>query len=152
MSARRTGSNDSRRYYDWLSRAEADLRAADILKNCGGDNEMVAFHCQQSIEKALKGYLLFRTHRHFDGHSLVYLCRQACNFDKVFFEYLDESAVLNDFYISTRYPTDLPSDIDDNQVERIYRMAEDMFRVIKSGISSTEEEDGAESDGQSRAT
>ena len=90
---------------------------------------------QTAIEKALKGYLLFRTGRHFDGHNLTYLCRQAIQLDsKAFSEYLDESAALNDLYIETRYPTDLPFEIDELEVRRYLDMAERMFAAIRQQL------------------
>ena len=112
MTRRRKGASDSCFYYKWLDKALCDLQAARLLLTYGGDHYNIAFHCQQAIEKALKGYLLFRTGRHFDGHNLTYLCRQAIQLDsKAFSEYLDESAALNDLYIETRYPTDLPFEL-----------------------------------------
>lgn len=75
MTRSRKGARDSMYYYKWLDKALCDLQAARILLTWGGDPSNVAFHCQQAIEKALKGYLLFRTGRHYDGHNLTYLCR-----------------------------------------------------------------------------
>ena len=80
MTRRRKGASDSCFYYKWLDKALCDLQAARLLLTYGGDHYNIAFHCQQAIEKALKGYLLFRTGRHFDGHNLTYLCRQAEEF------------------------------------------------------------------------
>ena len=77
MSRSRKGGRDSLYYYKWLDKALLDLQAARILMTWNGDACNIAFHCQQAIEKALKGYLLFKTGRHFDGHNLTYLCRQA---------------------------------------------------------------------------
>ena len=48
-------------YYKWLDKALTDLQAARILLTWDGDPSTIAFHCQQAIEKALKGYLLFKT-------------------------------------------------------------------------------------------
>lgn len=102
MSRRRKGASDSHFYYKWLDKALCDLQCARLLLTYGGDPYNTAFHCQQAIEKALKGYLLYRTGRHFDGHNLTYLCRQAIRIDPdTFTEYLDESAALNDLYIET---------------------------------------------------
>ena len=72
MTRRRKGASDSCFYYKWLDKALCDLQAARLLLTYGGDHYNIAFHCQQAIEKALKGYLLFRTGRHFDGHNLTY--------------------------------------------------------------------------------
>ena len=45
---------DSPLVLDWIAKAETDLRCAKILFEHDGGNEVVAFHCQQAIEKALK--------------------------------------------------------------------------------------------------
>ena len=134
MSRSRKGGRDSLYYYKWLGKALSDLQAARILLTWGGDHAMVAFHCQQAIEKALKGYLLFRTGRHFDGHNLTYLCRQAVQLDNKFIEYLDESAALNNLYIETRYPTDLPFSLSDTQINKLLDMAERMFAAIRAEL------------------
>lgn len=130
MTRNRRSNNDSGRYFDWLERAESDLDTARILKDNGGDNCNAAFHCQQCIEKALKAYLLFMRKSHFDGHNLTYLCRQAMKHDSFFNEWLDESAELNRFYIETRYPTDTGFDIDDDQLEKSYLNAANMYNFI----------------------
>ena len=133
MTRRRKGASDSCFYYKWLDKALCDLQAARLLLTYGGDHYNIAFHCQQAIEKALKGYLLFRTGRHFDGHNLTYLCRQAIQLDsKAFSEYLDESAALNDLYIETRNPTDLPFEIDELEVRRYLDMASTVQRLYKA--------------------
>ena len=132
MARRRKGASDSHFYYKWLDKALCDLQCARLLLTYGGDNYNIAFHCQQAIEKALKGYLLYRTGRHYDGHNLTYLCRQAIQQDPdAFSEYLDESAALNDLYIETRYPTDLPFEIDEREIRRYLDMAERMFAAIR---------------------
>ncbi len=135
MGRRRGSPHDSKRYFDWLERAESDLESALILKNNNGDNCNAAFHCQQCIEKALKGYILYKTGRHTDGHNLTFLCRSACRIDPKFDEWLDESASLNRYYVETRYPTDIGFDITDAELEKIYKMAFQMYSFIFGVIS-----------------
>ena len=134
MSRARKGGRDSLYYYKWLDKALLDLQAARILMTWNGDTCNIAFHCQQAIEKALKGYLLFKTGRHFDGHNLTYLCRQAVQQDEMFTEWLDESATLNNLYIETRYPTDLPVAIDEHACRQYFSMAENMFAAIRQEL------------------
>lgn len=134
MSRARKGGRDSLYYYKWLDKALLDLQAARILMTWNGDTCNIAFHCQQAIEKALKGYLLFKTGRHFDGHNLTYLCRQAVQQDEMFTEWLDESAALNNLYIETRYPTDLPVAIDEHTCRQYFAMAENMFAAIRQEL------------------
>lgn len=134
MSRSRRGASDSLYYYKWLDKALYDLQAARILLTWGGDPFNVAFHCQQAIEKALKGYLLFKTGKHYDGHNLTYLCRQAVTADPKFEEYLDQSATLNNLYIETRYPTDLPFMLTETAVQQLITMAENMFSAIREEL------------------
>ena len=135
MGRRRGSPHDSKRYFDWLERAECDLDSARILKDNDGDNCNAAFHCQQCIEKALKGYILYKTGKHTDGHNLTFLCRSACRIDRTFDEWLDESTSLNRYYIETRYPTDVGFDVTDAELERVYKMANDMYSFIFKVIS-----------------
>ena len=62
--------NDSRRYFDWLFHANLDFLAAKNLIKDTRCYSLASFHCQQCIEKALKGYLLFKKHKLYDGHNL----------------------------------------------------------------------------------
>lgn len=134
MGRRSDYGSDSKRYYDWLERSEEDLKAAGLLAQNGETLNAAAFHCQQCIEKALKGYILFKTKSHLDGHNLTWLCRQAVKYDGRFTEWLDESAALNRYYIETRYPSDIPDEPDKRTVDRIFAMARDMHHFIKGEL------------------
>lgn len=117
---------DSKRYMDWYDKSSKDLEGAKILFKYGGDLSIVAFHCQQSIEKLLKGYILKETQTLSEGHSLVYLCRQIMNFDSSIRMYLKDCAYINQFYLETRYPADLPTIITNEEAEECILIAEKM--------------------------
>jgi HEPN domain-containing protein len=127
--------SDSRKYFDWLEISARDLLAARLLIEQEQCYDIAGFHCQQCIEKALKAYLLFKRKIHIDGHNLTYLCRQAVKLDKRFTDWLDESAVLNRYYIETRYPADFPLELDKTQLKKIYRIATDMYYFIEREIA-----------------
>ena len=134
---RGSGHADSGHFLHWLDKAEEDLRAAYALMRHGEDvNNAAAFHCHQCIEKALKAYLIKRLRRQFDGHNLTFLCKMAQRADPRFVDWLDESAALNRLYIEARYPADLPFDIDDARLSKLYKMAEDMFAFIDAEINA----------------
>ena len=97
---------DSLRYKDWFEKAAHDLRGAEILMEHDGGNDLVAFHCQQAMEKMLKGWLLKTTGELLDGHSLVFLCRKATAAGAPLKGNLRDCAYVNKFYIETRYPSD----------------------------------------------
>ena len=68
---------DSPLVLDWIAKAETDLKCAKILFEHDGGNEVVAFHCQQAIEKALKAIILYLYATLESGHSLLYLCKKV---------------------------------------------------------------------------
>lgn len=131
MGRRRSNHRgDSKRFYDWVDRAAEDMIAARILMEDDRCYNVSAFHCQQAIEKALKAFILLNTGDLVDGHNLSWLCKKAIKLDDKFREWLDESAVLNKCYIETRYPTDLPFELEQADIIKAYKMAFDMFEFI----------------------
>ncbi len=130
-------NRDSRRYYDWLDRAGEDILCAAVLVQNDNCYNSAAFHCQQTIEKALKAYILLKSDVLPDGHNLPWLCKRAMRYDATFSEWLDESATLNRCYIETRYPADLPLDLDFTQVTRYYQMAKAMYLFICEEVDNT---------------
>lgn len=128
--SRASRKGDSKRYYDWIYRAALDRMAAERL--CGEKElyDCAAFHCQQCIEKALKGYLLFKSRKLLDGHNLTWLCKQAALIDSAFTEWIDESAVLNRYYIETRYPADIISWVDKETLDVLMKISGDMLELI----------------------
>ena len=122
--------HDSKKYYDWLDKASADMICAQKLLDDDRCYDAAAFHCQQAIEKALKAYLLLKTDRLYDGHNLSWLCKKAMKMDEFFYDWLDESVALNHCYIETRYPTDMPHNISSGELKQFHRMATDMFIFI----------------------
>ena len=117
MTRRRSNPEDSRHYSDWVN---------------------AAFHCQQCAEKALKSFILYKTHQTVDGHNLTWLCRRAAELDDSFKQWLQESATLNRYYIETRYPTDIPTEISDATVYRLYKLTEEMFYYVTDEVGLTD--------------
>lgn len=85
--------------------AKKDIRGSKILFDNGADGELICFHCQQAIEKYIKGYLIYKTGHLFEGHNLVKLCKSAALYNESFNALIKEMAFVNAFYIETRYPS-----------------------------------------------
>ena len=88
----------------WLRQAENDLEYAELgFKE--GFFAQVCFQCQQVCEKALKsihyGHLRKRI---VYGHSLVILAKDL----NLEYSLMEELAILDQYYIPTRYPNGLP--------------------------------------------
>lgn len=118
---------DSDKYNEWLVMAQKDLRSAKILFDHGADNEIICFHCQQTLEKYLKGYLIFVTGEVQEGHNLLKLCKKAKLYDDKFTEFLKDMAFVNAFYIETRYPAIDPLIVSQDDTEECFRI---VYRVL----------------------
>ena len=121
---------DSLRYNEWLEKASRDLKSAKVLKQNDCGNDIVAFHCQQAIEKSLKAYLLKQTGHIVEGHSLNYLCKESINYNIEFKRWLKDCAFVNQYYIETRYPADVPLVISDDEADECISIAEEFYKMI----------------------
>ena len=121
---------DSLRYKDWYARAAQDLRGARILLEYDGGNELIAFHCQQAIEKKLKGWLLKTLGELTEGHSLVFLCRKAIAAGAPLRKSLRDCAYVNQFYLETRYPVDAYIPVSEQEARDCIEAAEEILSAL----------------------
>lgn len=108
---------DSKIHEEWIEKAQNDLRGAKILFAATGTEELVAFHCQQAVEKYLKAFLIKETGVLHGGHYLMGLLKKCYQIDEHFKEFVKQITYLNSYYIETRYPSEegLVVDIEDAQ-------------------------------------
>jgi len=90
----------------WLIKANNDLKAAVKLFESGENEEIltdvICFHCQQSIEKYLKAFLIKNKIEFKKSHNLDYILQLCINFDEDFKKFdLNE---LQNFAVEIRYP------------------------------------------------
>ena len=130
--ARGYREGDSKRYFDWLYYAAIDLRAAKLLLDDDRCFNLIAFHCQQSMEKALKGYLLWRRHKLYDGHNLPWLCKQAMQDDEHFRSWIPFSSEVNGYYIEARYPADFLLRLDEQSATQLIVETNDFVTFVNS--------------------
>lgn len=127
---------DTRRYSDWFTKAEQDLRSAKILFEHDGDLWVVAFHCQQAAEKYLKGFILASTGLLLEGHNLYRLCKKVCESDTRFNCLLKDCGYLTNYYIETRHPADEPLKISTEEAEECLRIAGAIGKMVLEEINS----------------
>jgi HEPN domain-containing protein len=116
---------------DWLEKALVDYRSAEILFAYEGDYGIVAFHCQQAIEKLFKAYILKQAKELIEGHSLVFLCRKAGEYDPLLNNFLKKCAFVNQFYIESRYPADIPMAMEKSEAQECIDIADALLKHIK---------------------
>lgn len=95
-----------------------------------GGNDLVAFHCQQAMEKALKGWILKTTEELLDGHSLVFLCRKAIAAGAPLRGKLRDCAYVNQFYIETRYPSDTYLPVSEQEAQDCIDAAKGLMQIL----------------------
>ena len=99
----------SKYIYEWFRYGDTDLKYAEHgLSMHPQPYELICYHCQQSGEKYLKGYLYYRG---FDEvpkiHSLDKLCAMCSEHDISFDEITKQCATLTEYGVQPRYPDEI---------------------------------------------
>lgn len=96
--------NENSRYYkDWFVKAEKDWERSEVLLKAK-DTEGAGFHLQQSLEKYLKGFLIFKGWRLQRIHDLEKLLNIAIDFSPELEEFRSICEQITEYYTSSRYP------------------------------------------------
>jgi len=116
-------------YKSWLDRAKSSLA---ISKNKFDENifyEDLCFQAQQAVEKALKGLLIFYNIEPEKTHNLVLLIKELSKYISIP-EEINETAILNDYAVQTRYPGDY-TPIEEEEYKNAIRIAENCVNWIE---------------------
>jgi HEPN domain-containing protein len=97
---------------------------------CGGRfREIVAFHCQQAVEKYLKALLVRRQIEFPKTHNIAKLLDRVATVDAGIAESLRDAEALTPFGVETRYPSDAPEVLPGGEVEAI-----GMARMVRNAV------------------
>jgi len=92
---------------EWFHKAENDLLSAENnLKSEKVPTDAVCFHCQQCVEKCLKGYLVAKQIIFPHIHNLLRLLELCKESDHEFEKLREDCLTLNDYAVEIRYPDD----------------------------------------------
>ncbi|SJZ82707.1 HEPN domain-containing protein [Selenihalanaerobacter shriftii] len=90
---------------EWFTIAEKDLKSAQFLKGMHPTPlEIICYHCQQSVEKYLKGYMALQNEKIVRTHDLLVLNKKCRKYNSDFSEIEDECLRLTDYGVNVRYP------------------------------------------------
>ncbi|TVM01667.1 MAG: DNA-binding protein [Candidatus Brocadia sp. WS118] len=90
---------------EWFKIAEADLSSAEFLQNMHPvPIEIICYHCQQSTEKYLKGFLALKGEKIKRAHDLVPLIKECQKYDEDFETIEEDGLMLTDYGVNVRYP------------------------------------------------
>jgi HEPN domain-containing protein len=110
---------------EWIQIAEDDLYSAKILyEQARKPYEIICYHCAQSVEKYLKGFLTYNDIIPEKTHNLLLLLELCIEKDNNFENIRTECSLLNRFANEIRYPHRIEISNEDanrsiNAVERI---------------------------------
>lgn len=123
------------KHNDWLKHARKNLRAAEILLD--DDPPLIGeslYFLQQSAEKALKAYLLFKKKPLRKTHDLLGLLDDCSQLDNEF-EKLETALIdLNPYSTASRYPDDHYVDPDLTTAHIMLKKTEYILNFIESKI------------------
>ncbi len=121
---------------EWLRISREDLLAAKTLLKVELFSS-VEYHCQQSAEKALKAYLVFKKQKIVKTHDLLWLVKQCVKLDRSFEKMFDAAEQLNPFSSKFRYPTEFEiPDLDD--AKSAIRQTQEILRFVLKKIAGPE--------------
>jgi len=107
----------------WFEYAENDLEAAKILSlQVKPKYEIICYHCQQSAEKALKGFIASKNGKLQKTHDLVVLCETCASWDPDFEKIIINCSDLTVYSSEVRYPNVL--EIDDYHMKSALKDAD----------------------------
>jgi HEPN domain-containing protein len=93
---------------EWIVKAERDLASA--IRLLDGEPpflDTAVYHCQQTAEKALKGFLASRDQPLRRVHDLVLLVEECADLDASFEQLAEAAEILTPYGIAFRYPGDV---------------------------------------------
>ena len=93
---------------EWLRFANDDIDTALLLKEMRPQHyEIICYHCEQAVEKYLKGFLVFKDQMPPKIHDLPNLCHLCSEYDNSFLDLLPHCNYLTQFGVQPRYPKEL---------------------------------------------
>ncbi|GHT48988.1 HEPN domain-containing protein [Spirochaetia bacterium] len=93
---------------EWFYLADADIDSAKLVKEVRPQHlEIICYHCEQAVEKYLKGFLQANEIMPPHIHDLEKLCAMCSEKDIRFDTIIKECIYLTDFATQLRYPQEI---------------------------------------------
>jgi HEPN domain-containing protein len=122
---------------EWFKIAEADLSSAEFLQNMQAiPTEIICYHCQQSAEKYLKGFLSLKGEAIKRSHDLVILNKECRKYDADFEMIEEDCLILTDYGVNIRYP--FPMDVNETDMEVALQRAHKIKDYVLAKVNMKE--------------
>lgn len=104
-------------YKEWVNYSEKDYIAAQFLMTAVNPPiEIICYHCQQSVEKLLKAFLIKNDIIPSRTHDLNLLVNECIKIENTISILKKECNRLNDFGVNTRYPNNMDLELEDAKI------------------------------------
>lgn len=114
---------------EWFKYAERDLESARFLmKMHPVPIEIIWYHCEQSVEKYLKGYLILKQDNVEKTHDLGLLNKRCLLIEPAFCEIENECLELIPYGVQVRYPYEL--EVNEQDMKSAIACAEKIQKFI----------------------
>jgi len=122
---------------EWLDFASRDINSAKYLLGMRPvPLEIVCYHCEQAVEKVLKGYLIYQNVEPPRTHVLQLLCKTCEDFDENFKKISESCGNLTLYGVQSRYPFEI--DITENDMKKAIADADNVMEFVLQRIQLTE--------------
>ncbi len=120
----------------WFAKANEDLFAATFLHGSKNPKSFlpIAFHCQQTIEKAIKGLLTFHDKKFEKTHDLKEIMGLILQIDPSLETVLKPTIELTPFAVAFRYPDALNRDLSLTDVDSFIRLTNEVYKELSSRV------------------
>jgi HEPN domain-containing protein len=120
---------------NWIVKAQHDLLAAQKLSSdLDLYSDIAIYHCQQSAEKAIKGFLILHDQAFPRTHDLRLLIQLSIVINPNFQDYQTAAEILTPYATAFRYPSDIMQPTTEELQEAIEKASE-IFNFITSLLS-----------------
>jgi len=118
--------------HNWLMKSRRDLLSAKRLAR-GPEPylDTAIYHCQQSVEKAIKGWLVYHDQPFGKTHDLRLLVTQASEVDARFTDWFDIAVQVSPYATAYRYPGEVLEPIED-EYKQTFKAASKFYEFICS--------------------
>ncbi|MCK5465962.1 HEPN domain-containing protein [Candidatus Parcubacteria bacterium] len=121
---------------EWLSRATDDELSIEAILKEEGAPSTACFLSQQLAEKYFKAFLVFHNKPFPKIHHLDVLLELCIDIDKNFKELKEETILLSDYYIETRYPGGFTEEWSWQEAKTAFSTAIDIKEFVSNKIST----------------
>lgn len=118
---------------EWLEKGLHDISTVELIIMSKGYADVAGVLLQQSLEKYMKGFLIFKGWKLKKTHDLKELLDEAVKYDDIFKDYYDLFDVLTHYFFEERYPLGL-SETTIDEIKELYDKVKVLIEFIDKKV------------------